>query len=67
MYKPTAAHASGTLGGASGGVFSMSMEQLQQVIGTAVWAALGANGTGRRGGGEHRGDFSERAFRRMET
>ena len=70
MYTPTASHGSGAAGGAAGGVggvFPMSMEQLQQVIGTAVTAALGAKCTGRGGASERRGDLGERAFRRMEA
>ena len=48
-------HGSGAAGGAAGnmsggGYLQMTMEDLQQVIGTAVAAALGAKGTG--GGGE---------------
>ena len=44
----------------------MTMEDLQQVIGTAVAAALGAKGTGRGGEGERRGELGERNFRRMD-
>ena len=44
----------------------MSMGQWQQVIGTAVSAALGSKGTGCGDGRERRGDWGERALRRME-